>query len=215
TWTPALASGSGLFDPAQDAAGVYIYTVFGIDPCADASATVTVEVIPEANAGTNGNLVLCNSNSPQNLFDSLGGTPQTGGTWSPALASGTGMFDPRVDAAGIYTYTVKGTSPCGDASATVEVTINQGVDPGISGTLEICSGSAPADLFDILGGNPQTGGTWSPALASGTGVFDPSVDTAGIYTYTVLGDAPCGNASATVTVIIDPLLDAGTNGSLT
>lgn len=215
TWTPALASGSGLFDPAQDAAGVYIYTVFGIDPCADASATVTVEVIPEANAGTNGNLVLCNSDSPQNLFDSLGGTPQTGGTWSPALASGTGMFDPRVDAAGIYTYTVKGTSPCGDASATVEVTINQGVDPGISGTLEICSGSAPADLFDILGGNPQTGGTWSPALASGTGVFDPSVDTAGVYTYTVLGDAPCGNASATVTVIIDPLLDAGTNGSLT
>lgn len=214
TWSPALASGTGLFDPSVDAPGVYTYTVFGIEPCGDASATVTVDVVPLANAGSNGSLIICSSDTPTDLFDNLGGTPETGGTWSPALASGTGIFDPSVDAPGIYTYTVNGTSPCGDATAIVEVTVNPGVDPGINGTLEICSGSAPTDLFDSLGGTPQLGGTWSPALASGTGVFDPSLDAAGTYTYTVYGDAPCGDASATVTVIIDPLLDAGTDGSL-
>ena len=38
-----------------------------------------------------------------------------------------------------------------------------------------------------MSGTPDTGGTWSPALASGSGIFDPAVDTAGVYTYTHVG----------------------------
>ncbi|MCK0127022.1 hypothetical protein MWU76_21720, partial [Gelidibacter sp. F2691] len=86
-----LASGTGIFDPAKDAAGIYTYSVSGITPCGDSSSTVTVTVNPLSNAGTNGNLVLCSNDAPQDLFNSLGGTPETGGTWSPALASGSGM----------------------------------------------------------------------------------------------------------------------------
>ncbi|MCK0127031.1 hypothetical protein MWU76_21765, partial [Gelidibacter sp. F2691] len=67
--------------------------------------------------------------------NSLGGTPETGGTWSPALASGSGMFNPSVDTAGVYTYTVAGISPCGEASATVTVKINPEAEPGTNGTL--------------------------------------------------------------------------------
>src|SRR5690606_42086416 len=103
---------------------------------------------------------------------------------SDLLTSGTGVFDPSQDAPGIYTYTVLGLTPCGDATATVNVTVNPSPEPGINGSLTLCVDSTPQDLFDSLGGTPQTGGTWSPALASGTGVFDPLQDTPGIYTYT-------------------------------
>lgn len=214
TWSPALASGTGIFDPTQDAEGVYTYTVLGVSPCGDATSTVTVTINPLADAGTNGSLMLCSNDAPQDLFNSLGGTPETGGIWSPALTSGTGVFDPSQDAPGIYTYTVLGLTPCGDATATVNVTVNTSPEPGINGSLTLCVDSTPQDLFDSLGGTPQTGGTWSPALASGTGVFDPLQDTPGIYTYTIVGIPPCGDATATVTVTVNPLPNPGTDGSL-
>lgn len=215
TWTPALTSGTGVFDPDVDAPGVYTYTVSANNWCDDASATVTVEVVTPSDAGINGNLILCDSDAPVNLFDSLGGTPETGGTWLPALASDTGVFDPTVDVPGIYTYTVSGILSCGDASATVEVAVNPGIDPGTNGTITLCHDSAAIDLFDSLGGTPQPGGVWTPALAGGSGIFDPSIDSAGTYTYTIPGIAPCNDASATVTVTIDSEPDAGINGQLT
>lgn len=213
-WTPALASGTGIFDPAQDAEGIYTYTIAGTSTCGDASATVTVSIHPLPQPGTDGSLILCSHDAAQDLFASLGGNPDRGGTWSPALASGTGLFDPAQDAAGIYTYTVQGISPCGNASATVEVTINPGVEPGTNGSLSLCMNSAPEDLFTRLGGSPQSGGTWSPALASGTGIFDPLQDAEGVYTYTIVGISPCGDATATVTVTISELSDAGADASL-
>ena len=214
TWSPALTSGTGVFDPSQDAAGIYTYSILGITPCGNADATVTVTVNPLPIAGSNGNLIICSSDATANLFDKLGGTPDAGGTWSPALASGTGVFNPAQDAAGIYTYTVKGASPCGTATATVEVTVNPGVEPGTNGSLTLCTDSAPEDLFNSLGGTPQLGGTWSPALASGTGLFDPSQDAAGIYTYTITGIPPCGDATATVSVTVKALPNVGTNATL-
>lgn len=214
TWTPALASGTGVFDPSLDAEGVYTYTLTGTSPCGDATSTVTVTVNPLADAGSNASLLLCSNEVPQDLFDSLGGTPETGGVWSPALASGTGIFDPAQDTAGIYTYTVQGITPCGDASATVNVTVSPASEPGTNGSLIVCVDSAPEDLFDSLGGTPQTGGVWSPALASGTSIFDPSLDAEGVYTYTIAGTSPCGDATSTVTVTINPLPNAGSNDSL-
>jgi len=52
-------------------------------------------------------------------------------------------------------------------------------------------------------GSADAGGVWSPAMASGTGVFNPAVDAAVTYTYTLTGAAPCGNTSTTVDVTID------------
>ncbi|WP_396147697.1 gliding motility-associated C-terminal domain-containing protein, partial [Flavobacterium sp.] len=214
-WSPALASGTGVFNPAVDAAGVYTYTVTGTSPCANGTASATVTVNPLPNAGSNGSLVICSNGTPQDLFTSLGGTPQTGGVWSPALASGTGVFNPSVDAAGVYTYTVTGTAPCGSISASVTVSITPAPNAGTNGTVTLCANSPSQDLFTSLGGTPQTGGVWSPALASGTGVFHPAVDAAGVYTYTVTGTSPCANGTASATVTVNPLPNSGSNGSLT
>ncbi len=214
TWTPALASGTGFFDPALDTAGTYTYTLIGTPPCEDQSATVTIDFIPTPNAGTDGAIDLCTDNDPIDLFTILGDSPETVGTWSPALSSGTGFFDPALDAAGVYTYTIAANPPCEDSSATVTVTTNIPPNPGTNATVDLCTNNDPIDLFTVLGGSPEMGGTWSPALASGTGFFDPALDAAGTYTYTLIGTPPCEDQSATVTVDFIPTPNAGTDGAI-
>jgi gliding motility-associated-like protein len=213
-WSPTLSSGTGIYDPNLDTEEEYTYTVSASNTCTDQSATITITITPEPNPGTNGSLDICNNIDPIDLFDNLEGTPDSGGTWSPALASGTGIFNPAVDLPGIYTYTVSGNPPCDDVFATVNVTVTPFSDAGENGAIEICSNSSIIDLFDNLGGTPDAGGTWSPALASGTGVFDPSIDTQGIYTYSFSGNPPCTDVAATVTVTVNELPDAGTNALL-
>ncbi|MCF6133026.1 gliding motility-associated C-terminal domain-containing protein, partial [Flavobacterium wongokense] len=211
TWSPALASGTGMFNPAVDISGVYTYTITGIAPCVDDQATVTVSVTPGPEAGADSSLVICVNNPPQDLFLLLGPTAQTGGTWSPAMASGTGVFDPAVDPQGNYIYTLSGTAPCSNDFATVSVTVNPIPDAGTNGTKTFCSNGTPEDLFLYLGGTPQAGGIWSPTLASGNGTFDPSVDAAGTYTYTV-GSTCITPSFATVTVNIITAPNSGGAG---
>ena len=216
TWTPALNSGTGVFDPNSDAPGAYTYTIIGNGTCPDASASIVVTIESQPNAGMGSSISICeNDTMPIDLFGLLGGTPDTGGRWSPVLASGTGVFDPSVDSAGNYTYIVEASDTCPEASATVVVDIIPRPNAGVSNSLSICDiDTSTIDLFSLLGGSPESGGTWSPALASGTGIFDPSVDTAGTYTYTIEGTAECPalSASADITVLEAP--NAGSDAAL-
>ncbi len=171
-----------------------------------AMVTVVAPPIPGVNAST----AICVLSPSFDLFPLLGPTAQTGGTWSPALASGTGIFNPAVDAGGTYTYTLSATAPCQPLSAAVQVIVKPIPDAGNNATLSICPNQNSVDLFASLTGAPQSGGTWSPALASGTGVFNPAVDVSGVYTYTVTGISPCVDDTSTVTVTVNPLPNAGT-----
>ncbi|WP_034059996.1 LysM peptidoglycan-binding domain-containing protein [Lacinutrix jangbogonensis] len=219
TWSPALNSGTGVFDPTVDPPGVYTYTVSNSDSsCGDASASVTVSFIIQPVAGNDGSLEICkNESNTYDLFNSLGGTPDTLGTWLPALSSATGAFDPTIDSAGTYTYTVSSSGPdCSDASATVTVSFSTPPIAGNNGSLEICEDDTNTyDLFKNLGGSPDAGGTWLPSLNSSSGIFDPTIDTPGTYTYTVssFGTA-CNDASASVRVSFSVPPVAGSDGSL-
>ena len=214
-WSPALASGTGVFDPTVDSPGIYTYALTGTAPCPDASATVDVSIISEANPGLDNAIDICSNIGTINLFDSLGGTPDTGGTWSPLLNSGTGIFDPTIDPEGTYTYTILGTGPCPNASAAITISIIPFFDAGENGTLTICTNDGIVDLFDSLGGTPTAGGTWSPVLNSGTGIFDPVVDPEGTYTYSTSAGGNCSNDSATVIVSVELSPDAGNDNTIT
>ena len=198
-WTPSLTSGTGMFDPSIDTEGVYTYTVTnGVCGSDTSEVNVTIDVLP--NAGEDGNLEICINSTSVDLFDSLTGTPDTGGVWTPSLTSGTGMFDPSIDTEGVYTYTVT-NGVCGSDTSEVNVTIDVLPNAGEDGNLEICINSTSVDLFDSLTGTPDIGGIWTPSLTSGTGMFDPSMDTAGIYTYTVTNGV-CGSDTSGVNVTI-------------
>ncbi|MCB4806815.1 gliding motility-associated C-terminal domain-containing protein [Tamlana sp. 62-3] len=196
-------SGS-IFDASGIDGGVYefTYSVAATAPCSSDSVTIQVTVEEPLNAGTDGTpLDLCSNNGTVDLFSELGGTPETGGIWTPALASGTGVFDPLVDAPGTYTYSL--SNVCGTASSSIDVSVTLAPNAGSDNSITLCTSDDAVDLFDLLGVDAQSGGSWSPALTSGTGVFDPAVDAANVYTYTVLATSPCSpdsEASITVTV---------------
>ncbi|MBK9762173.1 MAG: hypothetical protein IPO87_02145 [Flavobacteriales bacterium] len=209
TWSPAALGGN--YDPATMAPGNYVYTVTGMAPCTNASATVTVNETGNPNAGTDGSITVCGNGAAVSLFAQLGGSPDAGGTWSGGLIGG--MYDPALNGPGAFTYTLAAVAPClGDVS-TVTVTENAPTNAGTDGNLTICTSSAAVALINSLGGSPQAGGTWSPAALGGN--YDPATMAPGPYTYTVTGVAPCTNASATVTVNETGNPDAGTDGSIT
>lgn len=218
TWTaPSGAPHSGTFTPGVDADGGYTYTLAGTTPCPSAQAVVTVQTNTQPSAGSDGAITACPTDAAMALSGLLGGTPAAGGSWTtPAGAPHSGTFTPGVDADGAYSYTVAAAAPCVNATAQVIVSLAAQAQPGSDGTLGLCISSAATDLFNSLGGMPAMGGTWAaPDGLPHTGVFQPGVDAAGPYVYTVQGEAPCpaGSASVTVTVINEP--DAGQDGMVT
>ena len=199
-----------------DPAATTTYTVtVGSGSCVDTDQ-MTVTVNPAPDAGTDGAIILCTSDATTDLFDELGGTPDAGGTWSGPSGLGggdAGTFDPATMSAGTYTYTVTAAG-CPDATAEVVVTLDMAPDAGLDGAITYCSSDASSDLFDELGGTPDTGGSWSGPSGLGggdAGTFDPSSMLGGTYIYTVLGSGTCPDATAevVVTLIPAPTPDAG------
>lgn len=211
TWSPTPSSGTGIFDPSIDSAGLYTYIVSN-ETCEVSSAIVEVLINTPPDAGEDIEINVCLTDSPFNLLERLGGTPENGGIWTPTLATNGNIFDPLLDAPGVYNYSIT-SATCPDSSSTIIVNIFDEPNPGSDGDIAICKNDPPVNLFSILGGNPETGGIWSPTLASGTGIFNPSLDNEGTYTYTV-NNPGCGDLYAQVEVDILEIPDAGEDSSV-
>ncbi|WP_281322785.1 T9SS type B sorting domain-containing protein [Flavobacterium aestivum] len=176
----------------------YTYKVYAKAPCtlfATAKVIVTTQALP--NAGVNGVLTICSGTRPtdKQLFDQLGGHPDIGGKWT--------------NVGNIYTYKVKGESPCSSyATATVTVTTQAKANAGITGVLTICSGATPteAQLFAQLGGKPDTGGVWNRSNVN-----------ANEYIYTVSPTGVCTEpVTAKITVTeINAIAKAGDDKEIT
>src|SRR5690606_15248261 len=177
-------------------------------------AHVLVAVTPAVHAGTDSSIALCSIDGAISLVDQLGGTASEGGTWTGPVGAASASFHPSSDVPGAYTYTVSGTAPCPDASATVTITVNPMPTAGLDGSIQMCPTADAIALFPVLGGTPDPGGTWTApgGLVHGD-LFDPATDAPGVYTYTVLGSAPCPGdmATATVQVFLVPAPEAGNN----
>jgi hypothetical protein len=95
------------------------------DPVISISDDTQINIINQPNAGLNGSIDNCSAIvlTEADLFTALNGTPDVGGSWSPAISAGSRD----------YTYTVNATSPCvGTATAIVSVT--EFATPSITGT---------------------------------------------------------------------------------
>lgn len=218
SWSaPGGAPFGGTLAPATGASGIYAYVVTPNGPCPGSSSQVDVTIHQAPDAGSDGSVVLCSSEQATvPLAGLLGGTPDTGGTWTAPDGTMHGPdFVPGTDLVGSYTYTVSGIAPCTDASANVVISIVQASDAGTGGMAALCQGDTVFDPMAWLAGTPDPNGTWS-APGGGTLVqVDPMTAASGLYIYTVPGTAPCPAAQAVMDVVVAPLPDAGADGVLT
>ena len=198
-------------NPQVDCLGVAGGTALPGTPCDDGNPSTfndvwssdctcagTTCVAPTITAPS-GALTICSSDSLVLQVFTTGTGPMTyswtgPGTFIPNNTSQTVYFHDA--ASGTYHVTV--TNACGTAESDVQVTVVPAVDAGISTGISICDITVPTDMFLLLGGNPQTGGSWTYASLPHSSVFDPAVDTLGTYQYTIMGTAPCSWNAASV-----------------
>jgi len=77
---------------------------------------------------------------------------------------------------------------------------------GNNASLTICNTAPPDDMFELLGPDAEASGTWSGPSPVSNNLFNPATMVGGAYLYTVEGTAPCPNATAVVSVVVDPCL---------
>jgi hypothetical protein len=172
--------------------------------------TVLPPVLPDV--GEANSIAVCPNDAPFSMTSRLNGTPDAGGIWlNPQLQTVPGgIFVPGVSPPGGYQYYFNIPPPCEAEYQSLVITYNPNSSAGTSTTATLCTepGAPAVQLFPLLGGSPNTGGTWSGPGTSG--VFTPGVSQPGQYVYTVPGIPPCADPTATLTVIGTTGTDAGT-----
>ena len=214
TFNPTPSKLVDLYQADEDGLGEFttIYTVGG------ESYELTVNIVTQAEAGTDATVTLAPGDDPVNLFDYLGEAALRGGTWS----TGNGTFDPATDEPGTFTYTV-GYETCMD-SATVTVTLTDDpIDPGTPspGYAIVCEADVQT-LFPsvdetrkfylrLLPTGVATNGTFNPTPSKLVDLYQADEDGLGEFTtvYTVDGE------SYELTVNIVTQAEAGTDATVT
>src|SRR5204863_5320921 len=113
----------------------------------------------------------CGNDDDVDLFNALGGNPQTGGVWTP-LNGGTvtgNEFDATSVTPGAhqFRYVLAGILGCASDTAIATVNVIGAPFAGNDATLSICSNASSANMFTLLAG-AQSRGTWSgPSSTSG------------------------------------------------
>ncbi|HNU57926.1 MAG TPA: hypothetical protein PKN30_15150 [Flavobacteriales bacterium] len=195
----------------------YLVRMRSTSPAFTSAASASSLTLAAPNAGMDGFVTICTNGASIALINSLGGVPQPGGTWSDLSATGAlvgGVLQIGVLTGGTYTFTYTvNEAGCTDA-ATVTVVANTAPDAGSNAVIAVCSTDPPFTMYQALGGSPGAGGAWtSPAGAQMNGVFDPSTDPPGIYTYTVIGAPPCLNETSTLVITVTQAPNVGNDGS--
>lgn len=195
--------------PVVNAPGTYTYTI--VTSCGSDEATFTITADTAPNAGSDAAVTIC-AGQVVDLNDYVNGDP--GGTWSDGA--------PLVSTAGTYGYSV--SNACGSAMAFFSVIVTVPVSAGIDNAISTCSQAQPILMLDSLLGNPASGGTWEGPMGAHGPVFDPAVDSEGVYCYTVFSPPPCPESVACITISLLPpsdpvcislgLLERGTEVSL-
>jgi len=177
------------------------------------SNIVEITFLPaDADAGDPNEITVCESDPFFNMIDSLGGTPQSGGTWTNPSGTNTNFgnfFTPGNpnSPGGIYTYTV--SSSCDSDVSTLEIIVIPDVDAGTDGTLDICDNETGIPLSDGQATPGQAGGTWFDATFNPVAntVDGASVSDGDVYSY-VISSGPCAD-TAEVVINLTPAPNAG------
>ncbi|MBK6551493.1 MAG: hypothetical protein IPG11_13970 [Flavobacteriales bacterium] len=102
------------------------------------------------------------------------------------------------------------------------MTLDPGPRSGLDSLVGVCATPPSFDLITMLGGTPNPGGVWTDANGNVVAdTFNPMVDLAGVYTYTVTTNLGCvGTADLEIQILgaADPqccgVVDAGPDATV-
>ncbi|MCB0765373.1 MAG: gliding motility-associated C-terminal domain-containing protein, partial [Flavobacteriales bacterium] len=195
SWTgPGGVPSSGSFDPSTDPPGMYTYTVFGVLPCPDASASATATIFVVAPPDAGPDAVSCDLGYALNAtgaWSSGSWSAPVGITFEDASAPTTGVV---ASSGGAYVLTWSVTSPDGCAAEdTVTVIFTDAIIPIVTVTDAICFAACDGTATVVTnGGNVGTTGygyEWSGGVAGN--VAAASGLCAGTYSIMVLDTNAC------------------------
>lgn len=111
TWAFDGLPHSGIYDPALDDPGNYMYTAPFAATCPGTSQTATITV-EEANVGPDVTTSTCALDSAFSLMQFLPAEVTPGGTWGRfvfiSIEPHSGIYDPVIDSSGAFQYAVLG-----------------------------------------------------------------------------------------------------------
>lgn len=110
TWSPGTATTPG---NTISAPGTYTVSVRNTTTqCISVSAPHVVTMVPAANAGVSGEVIVCPTSAGVELFQVLKGSAAEGGSWTGPSEVIDGLYQPASMMPGAYAYVVAGNSPC-------------------------------------------------------------------------------------------------------
>ncbi len=208
---------TGTIDPSASVPGTYAVTYTtppGPDP--PFATTTLVTILEQPNAGIDGGVTVCESDTTIIDLHSLITGEQTGGTWVRVTGTGgtfnasAGTFTPALGATTTtFQYTIIAPFPCASDSSLATVNITSQPNAGTDGSINVSNtNNESINLFSLISGE-QLGGTWTRTSGSGgtfnavLGTFNPFPDaTSSTFTYTLEGIAPCVSDNSVATVAI-------------
>lgn len=102
---------SGIYDPAIDLPGDYVYTAPFPATCPGTSQTATITVVETA-VGRDTAITICESDSAFDLMGALAPGVASGGEWNRyvfiSLVPHSGIYEPGIDSSGTFRYSVRG-----------------------------------------------------------------------------------------------------------
>ena len=185
---------------ASNSSGYYMFYVSSA--CGSALQTLDGVVLPHFSWEES----ICSSSDTLVELASLIGLSSSSLTWMHNGTSHGPWYDSTIDTSGVYVAFDAATN-CPLVELTV-VEIHE-ANAGHDGFIQICSDTAPVDLFPLLGAEADSGGYWSYAFGVPLpgGIFDPEDFSPALtwhFHYWVGIGACVQSAQVTVEVVEDP-----------
>ncbi len=188
--------------------------------------TITVNVAEPFTIDAGPDQVICNDPVPMAV--SMANSPGFSIEWSWSPDDGVSnptIPNPTILVTSPTTYTVTANvvgEPACFATDEVMVTLDPGLDPGLDSLIVVCMTPPSFDMITMLAGTPNPGGIWTDANGNVVGGnFNPMIDPAGVYTYTVTSNLGCvGTAELEIQLLdaSDPtccgIVDAGPDATI-
>ena len=189
---------TNIFDPATDVSGIYTYYI-GSGSCGDTALVTIINPDSVIILSTSSDTTICENATISIEASAIGGTGALSLIWDNGLI-GNGPHIITPNATTTYSVYAEDTLGCPSTPSTITVTTIPSLSAGNDGDTILCRTYASFDMFNVLTGSPDVGGQWIDATNNIiSNIFDPSLNTSGVYYYYV-GTASCSDtASVTVT----------------